>query len=89
MEYRYALPFKLIFDSYLKLRCDLASISLQPQELKLASFRYAYGAELALDTPLGGASIGLGQSFYARRDLPNNPLGFGSLLAYFSIGTSF
>ena len=88
MEYRYALPFKLIFDSYLKLRCDLGSISLQPQELKLASFRYAYGGELALDTPLGEASVGAGQSFYPRRDLPGNPIGFGPLLVYFSIGTS-
>ncbi len=86
LEYRYRLPFKMVFDTYFKLRYDLASISLAPEELKLRSFRQALGAELALDTPLGEASVGLGQSFYIRQDLPNTPLGFGPLLVYFSIG---
>ncbi len=88
VEYRYRIPFKFIFDTYLKFRYDLASISLVPEELKLRSFRQALGAELALDTPLGAASVGLGQSFYFRQDLPNTPLGFGPLLVYFSIGPS-
>ncbi|MBI1805316.1 MAG: patatin-like phospholipase family protein [Ignavibacteriae bacterium] len=85
-EYRYALPFKIIFDTYIKVRYDLGTISLIPQELKLNSFRHGIGAELALDTPLGAASFGIGKSFYPRRDLPNTPLSFGPLLLYFSIG---
>jgi NTE family protein len=85
-EYRYSLPVKIIFDSYLKLRYDLVSISLVPEELKLRNFRHGYGVELALDTPLGDVSIGLGQSFYPRQDLPKTPIGFGPLLVYFSIG---
>ncbi len=87
-EYRYALPIKILFDSYLKVRYDLVSISLVPEELKLRSFRYGFGGELALDTPIGEASVGLGQSFYPRQDLPKTPIGFGPLLVYFTIGPS-
>lgn len=88
MEYRFWFPFKLIFETYLKARYDLGTISLVPQELTLSSFRHGLGAEIALDTPLGQASFGMGKSFYFRRDLPNSPATVGPLLLYFSIGSS-
>jgi outer membrane protein assembly factor BamA len=86
LEYRYEPPFRLIFDTYLKLRYDLGTISLVPEELKFNSFRHAVGVELALATPLGQVSFGMGKSFYSRRDLPNSPVTVGPLLLYFSVG---
>jgi hypothetical protein len=86
MEYRYWLPFKVIFETYLKARYDLGTISLEPQELKLISFRHGLGLELDLDTPLGTGAFGLGKSFYFRKDLPTTPVTVGPLVFYFSVG---
>jgi NTE family protein len=85
-EYRYWLPFKIIFETYIKVRYDLGTISLVPQELKLANFRHAVGAEIALGTPIGPVSVGMGKSFFVRRDLPAAPISVGPMLFYFSIG---
>ena len=86
MEYRYELPFKIIFDTYLKARYDLGTISLVPEELKFNSFRHGLGIDVALNTPLGEASFGMGKSFYFRQDLPKSPVSTGPLLFYFSVG---
>src|SRR5204862_4246914 len=40
MEYRFWLPFKIIFETYLKFRYDLGTISAIPKELKFNSFRH-------------------------------------------------
>jgi NTE family protein len=88
LEYRYELPFRVIFPTYVKARYDLGTISLLPEELKLNSFRHGLGIELALDTPLGAAMFGAGKSFYFRRDLPQSPVTVGPLLFYFSVGSS-
>jgi NTE family protein len=88
LEYRLRFPFKLIFDTYLKLRYDLGTISLVPEELKFSNFHHGLGVELALDTPLGPASFGAGQSFFIRKNLPNSPIAVGPILFYFSIGPS-
>jgi NTE family protein len=88
LEYRLRFPFKLIFDTYLKLRYDLGTISLVPEELKFSNFRHGLGVEVALDTPLGPASFGAGQSFFIRRNLPNSPVAVGPVLFYFSVGPS-
>jgi NTE family protein len=88
-EYRYSLPFKIVFDTYLKLRYDLGTISLVPEELKLATFRHALGVEIALDTPVGQASVAGGKSFYYRNDLPGSPATGGPFLFYFSLGQTF
>jgi NTE family protein len=89
LEYRYHLPFRLIFDSYVSARYDLGTVSQLPEEIKLNSFRHGIGATVALDTPLGPASFGLGMSLFVRRDLPTSPVSVGPLLVYFSIGTTF
>lgn len=86
LEYRCALPFKVLFDTYIKARYDLGTISLVPEELKFNSFRHGLGLSVALDTPLGEAAFGMGKSFYFRRDLPNSPVSTGPLEFYFSIG---
>lgn len=88
MEYRYWLPFRIIFSTYVKARYDLGTISSQPEELKLINFRHGIGAEIDLDTPLGPAAFGFGKGFYFRRDLPNSPVTVGPLVFYFSVGYS-
>jgi len=86
MEYRFWLPFSIIFDTYLKFRYDLGTISLQPEELKLINFHHGLGVEIDLATPLGPAAFGAGKSFFFRQDLPESPVSVGPLLFYFSIG---
>lgn len=86
LEYRYRLPVRLIFESYLRARYDLATISAIPEQIKLNTFRHGIGAELALDTPIGQAAIGAGKSFFPSRDLPRNPIQHGPLLMYFVLG---
>jgi len=85
-EYRFGFPFKIIFDTYLKLRYDFGTISLVPEELKFSNFHHGVGVELALDTPIGPASIAAGKSFFIQKGLPNSPLSLGPILFYFSIG---
>jgi NTE family protein len=85
-EYRFWLPFKLIFETYLKLRYDLGTISLKREELKFNKFHHGFGISLALDTPLGATTFGLGKCFYFQQGLPNSPIAVGPLLFYFSIG---
>ena len=86
MEYRYWFPFQIIFPTYIKARYDLGTVSLIPQELKFDSFRHGIGIAIALDSPLGQMSFGMGKSFYFRNDLPNFPVTVGPLLLYFSVG---
>ncbi len=86
LEYRYKLPVRLMFDTYLRVRYDLATISEIPEQIKISAFRHGIGAELALDTPVGQAAIGAGKSFFPARDLPKNPIQQGPLLWYFTVG---
>jgi len=85
-EYRYFLPFRMLFDAYLRARYDLGTISAVPEEIKFSTLRHGLGVELALDTPVGQASFGVGKSFYFIRDLPLNPVQEGPFLFYFTIG---
>jgi NTE family protein len=88
MAYRYWLPFRIIFETYLEARYDVGMISGVPQELKLNQFHHGLGAEITLDTPLAQASFGMGKSFYLRHDVPNTPVSVGPLVLYFMVGHS-
>lgn len=85
-EYRYRLPVRLIFETYVRVRYDLATISEVPEQIKLNAFRHGIGAEVAFDTPVGQAAFGAGKSFFPARDLPKNPIQHGPLLFYFVLG---
>jgi len=85
-EYRYRLPFNIIFDTYLSARYDAASISLVPEEIKFNTLRHGFGLQLGLDTPLGLAAFAVGKSFYFVRDLPENPVKEGPFVFYFMVG---
>jgi NTE family protein len=89
LEYRYQPPFKIFFDTYLTARYDLGSIWSTAAEIHLQDLRHGIGVGLALDTPIGPAEIAIGQSFYIRKDILNNPISRGPFLGYFSIGYAF
>ncbi len=89
MEYRYFLPFKILFETYLSARYDLGTISEVPEEIKFSTLRHGLGLELAFDTPIGQAGVGVGKSFFFNRDLPNDPVQQGPLVWYFVIGYRF
>lgn len=88
LEYRWRLPFRLLFDSYLRARYDVGMISADPEEIKLSRFRQGVGSELSLDTPLGEVSAGVGVSFSAPGDAGSG-VKRGPVLFYFTIGPEF
>lgn len=89
LEYRYESPLKIFFDTYLKARYDLGSIWEVARQIRLEDLRHGIGVGLAFDTPIGPAEFSVGRSFFIRNDLFNNPLSFGPVLGYFSIGYEF
>ena len=84
--YRYKLPFIIFFDTYLKLRYDLGSTWDVQEQIRFKDLRHGIGGSIAFDTPIGPAEFAAGRSFLLRKDLPNNPVSWGDVLFYFSIG---
>ncbi len=89
LEYRYRVPIQILFDTYLRFRYDLGSISSVPEEIKLSQFRHGLGLELALDSPVGPAIVGVGKGFQFIRDFPDNPVQEGPFIFYFHLGYAF
>ncbi len=89
MEYRYKLPFNIFFDTYFKLRYDLGSVWAYQDEIRFKDLRHGIGTSLSFDTPIGPADFAIGKSFLFKKNLPGNPLSWGDLLFYFSIGYYF
>ncbi len=89
LEYRYQSPLNIFFDTYLTARYDFGSIWAAPAEIRLRDLRHGIGVGLAFDTPIGLAEFSVGQSFYFRKELLNNPVSLGPILGYFTIGYAF
>ncbi len=89
LEYRYMLPFKLFFDTYLRGRYDLGSIWSQKEEIRLKDLRHGLGIILSLDTPIGPADFSIGKSFLIKNKLKDNIISWGPLYFYFSIGYNY
>lgn len=85
-EYRLKLPFQLFFDTYTKIRYDLGTTWLLPEQIRFKDLRHGIGASLSFDTPIGPADFSIGRSFLFLKNLPGNPLSFGPVSFYFSIG---
>jgi NTE family protein len=85
-EVRYKLPVSLLFDTYLRARYDLGTISAVPEEIKFSSLLHGIGLELALASPIGPAIVGCGKSFYFSPTLPDKPVQQGPFLVYLMIG---
>lgn len=86
MEYRYLLPFQILFDSYISFRYDIGTTWEVPEQIKFRDLRHGIGFSVALDTPIGPSEFGVGKSFLFIRDLPNTELSLGPTRLYFSIG---
>jgi len=86
LDYRYYLPVKIFFDTYLQLRYDIGSTWQVPDQIRFADLRHGVGVSLSFDTPIGPADFSLARSFLFVRDFPNNPIKLGPAIFYFSIG---
>jgi len=86
LMYRIKLPFKIFFETYLKFRYDLGSTWEVKSQIRFRDLRHGLGGVLSFDTPIGPADFAIGRSFLLRKDLPENPLVWGDVLFYFSIG---
>lgn len=89
LEYRYNLPVDLFFDTYLMFRYDLGSIWDVQDAIRFKDLRHGVGAALSLDTPIGPADFAVGRSFLFKKNLPGNPISWGDVMFYFSIGYYF
>ena len=86
LMYRIKLPFQIFFDTYLKLRYDLGTTWEQQEQIRFKDLRHGIGGVLSFDTPIGPADFSIGRSFLLKKNLPENPISWGDLLFYFSIG---
>jgi NTE family protein len=86
LNYRYKLPFKIFFDTYLGVGYDLGSIWSTRQDIRFKDLRHGVGATIYFDTPIGPADFSVGKSFLFVKNLPQNPISWGDTVFYFSIG---
>ena len=87
--YRYKLPFNIFFPIYLKFRYDLGNVWAIPNQIRFKDLKHGIGATISFDTPIGPADFSIGRSFKLERSIPNDPISWGELLFYFSIGYYF
>ncbi len=87
LNYRFKLPFKIFFDTYVSLRYDMGSVWKHFETIKIATLKQGIGLGLAFNTPLGPAKFSLGKSFYLVKK-PNSVF-WGEYMGYFSIGAIF
>lgn len=86
LMYRYKLPFKIFFNIYFKVRYDLGNTWAEQEQIRFKDLRHGIGTALSFATPIGPAEFAVGRSFLFRKDLPENPISWGDVLFYFSIG---
>ena len=89
LEYRFHSPMKIFFDTHLFARYDLGSIWPASAAVRLVDLRHGIGGGVAFETPIGPIEFSLGQSFFFRKEILDNPVSLGPLLGYFSIGYVF
>jgi NTE family protein len=86
LEYRYKLPVKLFFDTYIKARYDLGSIWEEREQIRFKDLRHGVGATVSFNTPVGPADFSVGKSFYFINNLPGSAIVWGRTFFYFTIG---
>jgi len=86
LMYQLKLPFKIFFDTYLWFRYDLGATWRTQELIRFKDLKHGIGATVSFDTPIGPADFSIGRSFLLRKDLPEDPLSWGDILFYFSIG---
>jgi len=86
LKYQFKLPFKIFFNTYLWFRYDLGATWRTQELIRFKDLKHGIGGTVSFDTPIGPADFSIGRSFLLRKDLPDNPLSWGDILLYFSIG---
>lgn len=86
VKYQYKIPFKIFFDTYLWFRYDLGTTWRTQEQIRFKDLKHGIGGTISFDTPIGPADFSVGRSFLLRKDLPEDPLSWGDILFYFSIG---
>jgi len=86
LGYRYKLPVKLFFTTYVSLRYDLGSIWNQKEEIRFKDLRHGIGGTISFQTPVGPADFSFGKSFYIKNTLPKNIVVWSPTFFYFTIG---
>jgi NTE family protein len=86
MEYRYKLPFKIYFDTYLKFKYNLGSVWENQEQIKFKHLKHGIGLTISLDTPIGPADFSIGKSFIFKNTLPKNIISSTKPYFYFTIG---
>ncbi len=84
LKYRYQIPWKFFFDTYVSLRYDLGAVWGVPERIHFADLKHGVGATAAFDTPVGPAEFSVGKSFFFVKN--PNAVVFGETLFYFRIG---
>ena len=84
IEWRWKLPLRLLFDSYLSFRYDIGGVWPTIDAIRLADLYHGVGVMYSLDTPLGPARVALGRGFH----FVNYPraIATGPYILTFSIG---
>ena len=86
LEYRYLLPFRVYFDTYIGLRYDIGATWLTPSQIRTNDLEHGFGLTIGLDTPLGPADFALGRSFTFNESGSEYLMNVGPVVAYFSLG---
>lgn len=89
LEYRYLLPVKLFFDTYLLARYDLGRIWENSSDIRFKDLRHGFGISAAFDTPVGKASFSAGKTLIINKGLAKDSFIWGPNTFYFSIGYDF
>jgi predicted acylesterase/phospholipase RssA len=85
-EYRLALPFKIVWDSYASIRYDIGAVWAEPKSMRLEDMQHGIGGGISIDSPIGPVSLTVGRSFIIQQNLPKSPVAWGPMVSYFSIG---
>lgn len=88
LEYRYELPVRLFFDTYIAARYDLGNVWETADAIRARDFRHGLGLEVSFDTPLGKTSFAVGRTLLIKKGLTNNSFIFGPYTFYYSLGYS-
>ena len=86
LEYRYQIPYKLFFDTYVSARYDLGQIWEKADDIRFKDLRHGIGLAIMSDTPIGKASLSFGRSFIVSQGLAKDSFIWGPYTLYFSIG---
>jgi len=84
--YRYKLPFKIFFPTYIKFGYDLGNVWEVQEQIRFKDLRHGIGSSLSFDTPVGPAEFSIGRSFIIKKNIPKNQLSWGDIQFNFSIG---